>query len=87
MEKKFDWEPDYGFCAYNRKSNEILAAALEQLRRKICAYNMGTKDHDVRCDCKYGINTDTWAYSEKTGCPELREIIYRLLHAPESFGE
>lgn len=85
----YDWEPASGFCALNRNSNIELAAALEVVRRKICAYNMGTRDKDVRCDCKYGATPEEARYigSENTGCPELREVIYRLLHAPESFGE
>lgn len=84
-----NWEPEPGFCALNENSNEELAAALEVVRRKICAYNMGTRDEDVRCDCKYGATPEEarWAGSENTGCPELREVIYRLLHKPESFRE
>lgn len=87
MKKTFDWEPEPGFCAGNRTPNEELAYALELVRRRICAYNMGIREGDVRCDCKYGINIDSYAGSEGCGCPELRELIYRLLHAPESFKE
>jgi hypothetical protein len=40
------------------------------------------------CDCKYGlgVNTDDRFGSEQTGCPELTEIINRLLHRPESLS-
>lgn len=51
---------------------EAMANQLEQVRKTICPYPMS----DSSCDCKYGlgygVNVRT---SEKTGCPELREII------------
>ena len=103
-----EWEPAYGFCAYNEHDRVALAKTLEALRRQVCAYGGGD-----RCDCKYGLTvddsikpgtfgfgvadkgirgtrydsktnshvmTDKVAHSEQTGCPELREIIHRLLH-------
>jgi len=79
------WEPAYGFCATDKHTNEELAAALEYVRRRICVYNF-TEATDVRCDCKYGAVPGQYGNSEKTGCPELREVIYRLLYKPESFG-
>lgn len=84
-----DWEPSYGFCAFNTNDNVKLAEALEVVRRRVCAYNMGLRDGDVHCDCKYGatVNEKQFPGSESTGCPELREIINRLLHRPESFSE
>lgn len=92
MEKRFDWEPSYGFSASNKTDNEVLAAALEAVRRKICVYGGG--DY---CDCKYGIaaTEPTGQFSspraeqhgsEQSGCPELREMINRLLHRPSSFS-
>lgn len=63
-----------------------LAASLEIVRRRICCYSDGTVD--VRCDCKYGLGailTDGAVVrpgGEKTGCPELREVIAFLLAAP-----
>lgn len=80
-----EWEPGYGFCDTNVTSNEELARALEAARREVCAYgSMG----EQTCDCKYGV---TPAHplerrrGERTGCPELREMIHRLLYRPESF--
>lgn len=94
MEKKFEWEATYGFCAMNTSSNEHLAATLEAIRRTVCAYGGG--DY---CDCKYGLQAagETGRYatyndrterllSEQTGCPELRELIHRLLYRTETFG-
>lgn len=75
------WEPSYGFTSDTAHGNVELALALEVARRKVCAY--GSKGVDT-CDCKYGVDTDTRSTSEKTGCPELRELINRLLHRPES---
>lgn len=80
---KYDCSGDF----YNRTSRQELAATLEAVRRTVCAY-MGD-----RCDCKYGLKPgDTrfeyvQASSEQTGCPELAEVIDRLLHHPESFME
>lgn len=75
-----EWEPNYGFIAYNVHPNEELAAALEAVRRRICGYGGN------RCDCKYGLRPDDRPRtSEATGCPELTEVINRLLHRPESF--
>lgn len=104
-----NWEPEYGFCAYNETDAVALAKTLEALRRRLCCYGGGN-----RCDCKYGLtvaddvevpqfggfedstkgirqkrynfNTKQQEVmpitggSEATGCPELREIIHRLLH-------
>lgn len=85
------WEPLYGFCAYNETDKVALAKTLEAVRRQICAYGGGNT-----CDCKYGLSVKesvptfedrqgfniggTIGGSEQTGCPELREIINRLLH-------
>jgi hypothetical protein len=78
-----DWEPLYGFCSVNEHSNESLARALEAIRRRICAYG-----GNGRCDCKYGRDATKQqrAGSEQTGCPELVEVIHRLLHRPETFA-
>jgi hypothetical protein len=78
-----EWEPMYGFCATNVHSNEDLAKALEAVRRRVCAYGGGHGG----CDCKYSRDASQQqrAGTEKTGCPELREIIHRLLHRPASF--
>lgn len=93
-EKRFEWESTYGFCAYNETANEQLAATLEALRRKVCCYGGGDF-----CDCKYGLQAagptgrhGTWGdrdqtnrrNHEQTGCPELREMIHRLLYRPET---
>lgn len=92
MTNTYDWEPSYGFMHTNKVQ---LAAALEQVRRQVCAYRATGDDH---CDCKYGIDqelTDEWRYvgaggksrnyisSEMTGCPELRSVINMLLHSDE----
>jgi hypothetical protein len=79
------WEPDYGFCAMKETANVELAEALEVVRRRVCAYNIGSSERDVRCDCKYGASTESRRSGEKTGCPELRELINRLLYRPASF--
>lgn len=87
MTKAFEWEPSYGFCGMAETDAVRLAEALEVVRRRICAYNLGFNNADVRCDCKYGVSVEDDARlgSEQTGCPELREIINRLLHRPETF--
>jgi hypothetical protein len=89
MADKVDWEPSYGFCGMRETDRIALAEALELVRRRVCAYNMGIHDGDVRCDCKYGasIKEKTSMGSERTGCPELREIINRLLHRPETLED
>lgn len=76
------WEPSYGGCAEYVTDRVGLAHALEAVRRRVCAY-MGES-----CDCKYGLTTEKQERqsSERTGCPELRELTHRLLHRPESFG-
>ena len=94
-DKRFDWESNYGFTAMNVHSNEELAATLEQLRRQVCVYGGGDF-----CDCKYGLKaegtTQDWMrargerrkwHGEQTGCPELRELIHRLLYRPETFQQ
>ena len=81
-------EPSYGFL---KTDKEALAQALEAVRRKICHYNMIDSGHDTQCDCKYGLSIDKilsgevkYSYgSEQTGCPELRSVIYMLLHSEE----
>lgn len=80
-------EPAYGFLKSDR---EALAQALEAVRRRICVYNMGHRmDQDCYCDCKYGLSIDKLVSgdqrapqggSEQSGCPELRSVIYWLLH-------
>ncbi len=83
------WEPRYGFTDTNTTDNESLAAALESVRRRICVY--GGSRH---CDCKYGAKPregqlhafGSYEPSEKNGCPELRELINRLLHRPDTFN-
>ena len=85
-----EWEPSYGFCAGNETDRVALAMTLEALRRQVCCYGGGN-----RCDCKYGLRVERGAVlkdfgiegtgvhmsnSEQTGCPELRELIHRLLH-------
>lgn len=81
-------EPSYGFLNTDRIE---LAKALEAVRRRICAYNMGLDpSRDVRCDCKYGLSIDKiiageYQSSEQTGCPELRSVIYLLLHGEEDW--
>jgi hypothetical protein len=89
MENKFDWEPGYGFCGMNQTDRIALAEALEVVRRLICVYNPPPYDSDVRCDCKYGasVKEKQSMGSEHTGCPELREIINRLLHRPETLDD
>lgn len=89
----YDWEPSaYGFCAQVENDNESLASALEAIRRQVCAYG----GRGV-CDCKFGIEAIPLPKnflggrtinlgSEKTGCPELREMIHRLLYRPETFN-
>lgn len=81
-------EPGYGFL---RTDKEALAQALEAVRRVVCQYNMIDFGQDVLCDCKYGLSIDKivsgevkFSYSsEQTGCPELRSVIYMLLHSEE----
>lgn len=82
----FEWEPDYGYCAENLKPNRELAAALEKVRRKVC---VRIDDGVNGCDCKYGGRPGDRrdSTSEKSGCPELREVINRLLRRPETFVE
>lgn len=81
----FSWEPDYGFCERNVHTNQELARALEKARRRVCAYIGGGVGG---CDCKYGARPEgNRGSSEKTGCPELREVINRLLRRPETFVE
>lgn len=84
MDKAWGWEPGYGFCRHAVSSNTGLAAALEAVRRRICAY--GSVGDDP-CDCKYGAwpGDSTGTGSEATGCPELREVIHRLLYRPGTF--
>ena len=82
-EQTLPWEPSYGFMKTDRV---VLAAALEMVRRRNCAYGPTSST----CDCKYGIgkhitpagemyDTKVWN-SEMTGCPELRSVIHMLLH-------
>lgn len=81
----FGWEPEYGFA---QADPIMLASALEVVRRQICGYGPAA----VTCDCKFGIgrrvtgelapNGSAHVSSESTGCPELRSLIYFLLHDP-----
>lgn len=85
-------EPRYGFLSEDK---EAIAQALEVVRRKVCIYNPGpfTGDwtKDPLCDCKYGLSIDKVVAgeqspslaNEQTGCPELRSVIYMLLHSEE----
>jgi len=85
-------EPSYGFLSTDR---EALAAALEAVRRRVCAYSMapftGDFHYDNRCDCKYGLDIDKLVSGEveyrhtgeQTGCPELRSVIHMLLHSED----
>jgi predicted RNase H-like nuclease (RuvC/YqgF family) len=72
-----------------------LAAVVEDARRKVClngkfAHGSCASDYksadENRCDCKYGrfiVYTGKTAIgmtTEMTGCPELRELVYHLLH-------
>lgn len=51
---------------------QIIATELEQVRERLCPY----PPNGTGCDCKYGVGYGTrLGSSEKTGCPELREII------------
>jgi len=51
---------------------EYIANHLEVARRRLCPYPTNVSS----CDCKYGLGYGTNVKtSEKTGCPELREII------------
>jgi hypothetical protein len=76
------WEPAYSFTATNDKDPHDLAAALELVRRCICGYGPNA----TTCDCKYGAGSELtnpegrYLNSEQTGCPELREVIHKLLH-------
>lgn len=54
VDGRYVWEPDYGFTMIDRVA---LAAALEAVRRRVCAYG-----GYGRCDCKYGAGrTAIWA--------------------------
>lgn len=83
------WEPAYGFTETDPVA---LAAALEMVRRRICAYG----ERATTCDCKYGVGQHItggarisgitgkpYISSEATGCPELRSAIRLLLHGAE----
>lgn len=70
------WVPHIGFPKTDRI---LLAAALEAVRRKICAYGPEAK----RCDCKYGLGLTLGGFKklshEDSGCPELKSVIEILL--------
>ena len=69
-----DWEPiEPGII---QDDPTALASALEAIRRRVCAYGGG---HPT-CDCKYGLAVGVKPGSEQTGCPELRAVIFGLLH-------
>lgn len=51
---------------------EYIANHLEVARRRLCPY----PTNGSSCDCKYGVEYGVNVRSgEKTGCPELRELI------------
>ena len=90
-------EPAYGFTRpLTPEGRESLAQALELVRRKVCCYNApdlkGKYSRDAYCDCKYGLSIDNhlegvYVTSEATGCPELRSVIYWLLHEDDEATE
>lgn len=49
--------------------------ALDAVRLLVCAYGASLTQ---TCDCKYGRDEHTHSGSEKTGCPELRDVIRSL---------
>jgi hypothetical protein len=50
-----------------------IATKLNSFRQQqICVYGA---DENERCDCKYGINVNSRALGEQTGCPEMRDIV------------
>lgn len=56
-----------GLWIYERIAND-----LERIRQRICPYPI----NGTSCDCKYGLGYGVNVRrSEKTGCPELRELI------------
>ena len=62
-------------------SFEYIANHLETARRLICPY-----PRRETCDCKYGLGYGVNVKSsEKTGCPELREIIMIYRAAARGF--
>lgn len=72
-----EWAPRR--AGFVRDDRLALASALEQVRRRVCAYGaFGTQEF---CDCKYGLSADNPQprRSEATGCPELRVVIHQLL--------
>lgn len=82
MAEPQSWEPTYGFCGMKTTDNEVLAKALESIRQRVCLYGGG------RCDCKYGRDaTAERQPSEASGCPEMIEVINRLMHRPNTFTE
>lgn len=79
-DQTYPWEPSYGF---SETAPVKLAAALELVRRSVCAYGPLAET----CDCKYGLyefilpkGDPGYVNSEQTGCPELRSVIGMLLH-------
>lgn len=93
----YNWEPGYGFCADNTTDLDQLVRTVEHVRRLACQNNHSSGQRDQICDCKYGLGRDLLAgktpaaadrrhrpSEEATGCPELRELIHRLLHRPAS---
>lgn len=83
-DQTYPWEPAYGFTETDPVK---LAAALELVRRRICAYGPLA----TTCDCKYGLGKyilpkgdPGYVNSEETGCPELRSVIQLLLHGADS---
>lgn len=79
----YNWEPAYGFAPFYTATNVGMAYSLEAIRRRLCAYRAVG---DQTCDCKYGVTMNGSGTSEATGCCELREMIDRLLHRPETFS-
>ena len=52
---------------------------LHLLQRKACGYDgLFRENPPPFCDCKYGWDNNSNAYSEQTGCPELRTVVELL---------
>ena len=64
------------------RHRQQIYAALETARRALCPYSRDP------CDCKYGIQKGGRAGSERTGCPELRDLIREWTEvAPYNYGQ
>lgn len=66
------------FSDRNKKDAlEASIASLSLLRRAVCCY----VNSDNMCDCKYGYKGEK--HGERTGCPELRDMITHLENMQE----